>query len=323
MKFLNIFAFSFVIATSIQAQTTREIAFYNVENLFDTLDGTNDDAEFLPAGKNAWNAVRYNEKLDHINKVFDQFSNPLFIGMCEIENAMVVRDVMKHSVKLNKYGLVHYESADARGVDVALIYDSSTMKLVGSGYIRFTLPGAEARATRDILWGKFKYKKETIIVMVNHWPSRSGGQEASEPNRLEAAKNARTFIDSLLNDNKKAKIVFMGDLNDYPSNKAPQSVAEKLTPQITALSGDFGGTYNYKGEWDILDHIMVSDGLINPACMKKKSIKVTPESGKIHAFDYLLEEYKGQVVPFRTYAGAKYLGGYSDHLPVSIEVSLP
>ncbi|MDP4798006.1 MAG: endonuclease, partial [Crocinitomicaceae bacterium] len=158
---------------------------------------------------------------------------------------------------------------------------------------------------------------------VNHWPSRSGGQEASEPNRLVAAKNARTFIDSLLNDNKKAKIVFMGDLNDYPSNKAPQSVAEKLKPQITALSGDFGGTYNYKGEWDVLDHIMVSNGMINKKCKQKKSISLVPNSGEIHAFDFLLEEYKGQVVPFRTYAGAKYLGGYSDHLPVSIEVSLP
>ncbi|MEN9442406.1 MAG: hypothetical protein RLZ33_2483 [Bacteroidota bacterium] len=323
MKFLNIFAFTLVIATSLQAQSTREIAFYNVENLFDTLDGANDDAEFLPAGKNAWNSARYNEKLDHINKVFDNFSNPLFIGMCEIENATVVRDVMKHSVKLNNYGLVHYESADARGVDVALIYDSSTMKLVESGYIRFSLPGAEARATRDIVWGKFSYKKETIIVMVNHWPSRGGGQEASEPNRLEAAKNARTFIDSLLSENKNAKIVFMGDLNDYPSNKAPQSVAEKLTPQITALSGDFGGSYNYKGEWDVLDHIMVSNGMINKKCKQKKSISLVPNSGEIHAFDFLLEEYKGQVVPFRTYGGSKYLGGYSDHLPVSIEVSLP
>lgn len=323
MKFLNILVFTIVFATSLHAQTTREIVFYNVENLFDTLDGTNDDAEFLPTGKNAWNSARYNEKLDHINKVFDQFSNPLFIGMCEIENATVVRDVMKHSVKLNNYGLVHYESADARGVDVALIYDSSTMKLVESGYIRFTLPGAEAKATRDIVWGKFSYKKETIIVMVNHWPSRGGGQEASEPNRLEAAKHARTFIDSLLADNKKAKIVFMGDLNDYPTNKAPQSIAEKLTPQITSLSGDFGGSYNYKGEWDVLDHIMVSNGLTNTGCKKKKSIKVIPDSGEIHAFDYLLEEYKGQVVPFRTYAGTKYLGGYSDHLPVSIEVSLP
>lgn len=323
MKFLNIFAFTLVIATNLQAQSTREIAFYNVENLFDTLDGANDDAEFLPAGKNAWNSARYNEKLDHINKVFDNFSNPLFIGMCEIENATVVRDVMKHSVKLNNYGLIHYESADARGIDVALIYDSSTMKLKESGFIRFSLPGEESKATRDIVWGKFSYKKETIIVMVNHWPSRSGGQEASEPNRLEAAKNARIFIDSLLSDNKNAKIVFMGDLNDYPTNKAPQSVAEKLTPQITALSGDFGGTYNYKGEWDVLDHIMVSNGMINKKCKQKKSISLIPNSGEIHAFDFLLEEYKGQVVPFRTYGGSKYLGGYSDHLPVSIEVSLP
>jgi predicted extracellular nuclease len=243
--------------------------------------------------------------------------------MCEIENAKVVRDVMHGSVKINNYGLLHYESADARGIDVALIYDSSTMTLSESGYIRFTLPGEEGKATRDILWGKFQYKKESIFVMVNHWPSRSGGQEASEQNRLLAAQNARVFIDSLLKDNVHSKIIFMGDLNDYPSDKAPKLVAEKLHPQITSTSGDFGGSYNYKNEWDVLDHIMVSEGMIHPGCFKKNSIKLVPDSGKIHSFDFLLEEYKGQVVPFRTYGGSKYLGGYSDHLPVSIVVSLP
>lgn len=317
MKLLLISSLLFIGFSSC-AQTNRQIAFYNVENLFDTIDGINEDTEFLPSGKNVWNSERYFAKINHINQVIDELNNPLLIGLCEIENAQVVREVMKYSSKINNYGLLHYESPDARGIDVALIYDSLTLTLVQSGKLRYTLPGKDSPSSRDIIWGKFVQKKDTLIAMVNHWPSRSGGQEASEVNRLAAAATARTFIDSLLNVNKNYKIVFMGDLNDYPSDKAPKMIGEKLKPMVCANSGDFGGTYNYKGEWDVLDHIFVSDGLL-----KKKGIKVIKNSGAIHSFDYLLEEYKEQIVPFRTYAGSKYLGGYSDHLPVSIEVSFP
>ena len=296
----------------------RQIGFYNVENLFDTIDGVNDDAEFLPTGKNSWNSERYNEKLNHINQVIDQWENPLMIGFCEIENAHVVRDVLRKSSKINKYGLVHFESADARGIDVALAYDSASITLVQSGYLRFKLPTDETHATRDILWAKFALEKDTLIAMVNHWPSRSGGQAESEANRIAAATRARVFIDSVLAANNQAKIIFMGDLNDYPGDKAPQLVAEKLNPQITAISGEFGGSYNYKGEWDVLDHMLVSKGLNT-----KKGFSVIENSGCIHSYDFLLEEFKGSIVPFRTYAGSKYLGGYSDHFPVSFEISLP
>ena len=125
------------------------------------------------------------------------------------------------------------------------------------------------------------------------------------------------FIDSLLFINKKTKIVFMGDLNDYPEDKAPQLIAQSLFPQISKQSGSFGGTHQYKGQWDILDHLMVSDG------MKSGSLKLLENSGKIHEYPYLLEVYKGNKQPFRTYVGSKYLGGYSDHLPVSIDISVP
>ncbi len=322
MKYLFLCFLVTFFGINLFSQKTRSIAFYNVENLFDTIDGINDDAEFLPAGKNNWTSARYTEKLQHINKVIQELNKPIFIGMCEIENAKVVRDVKNYSANLNNFGLLHYESTDARGIDVALLYDSSCLKLAQSGFIRFALPGENARTTRDILWGKFAAKKDTIVVMVNHWPSRTGGQEASEANRLAAAKNAREFIDSLLRVSPDYKIVFMGDLNDHPTDKAPMLVAEKLVPQIVTSSGSFGGTYNYKSEWNILDHILVSPGMTNKSCFRRK-ISLVPNSGKIHSFDYLLEEYKGQTVPFRTYGGSKYLGGYSDHLPVSIEVSMP
>jgi predicted extracellular nuclease len=321
MMRILIFLFLLLIFHSANAQKkTRTIGFYNVENLFDTIDGINDDAEFLPTSKKEWNSSKYNEKLKHIDQVFNQWNAPIIIGLCEIENRQVVQDIVNTYSILDpkQYGIIHYESPDARGIDVALIYDSSYLTLVGSGNLRFTIPGKDAPSSRDIVWGKFSIKKDTIIAMVNHWPSRSGGQAETEPGRIEAAKTAKRFIDSLLLINKNYKIVLMGDLNDHPSDIAPTMIAQQLNPMITKDSGEFGGTHSYKDEWDVLDHIMVSKGFT-----KKKKLKVIQSSGKIHSPKFLLEEYKGKIVPFRTYAGNKYLGGYSDHLPVSIEVSCP
>lgn len=297
---------------------TYQVGFYNVENLFDTIDDPHkDDNEFLPDSKIQWTAERYQEKLAHINQVMNEMGKLLLIGMCEIENEQVVRDVIRQSKYCKSHGIIHYESMDARGIDVALIYDSTKLHKIASGFIRYTLPGKEEATSRDIIWAKFTYKKDTLFAMVNHWPSRRGGEEISEPNRLEAAKNARKFIDSLELVNPSYKLIFMGDLNDYPDDKAPQLIAEKLVPMITQTSGEYEGSYSYKGKWDVLDHIMISKRL-----RENKKIKVVVGSGKIISTDYMIEEYKGDKVPFRTYAGTKYLGGYSDHLPVTIDVKL-
>ena len=173
------------------------------------------------------------------------------------------------------------------------------------------------RPTRDIVWAKLTYKKDTILAMVNHWPSRYGGAEASEPKRLIAANAARKFIDSVQVASPTVKIVLMGDLNDYPTDKAPKIVSEVLTPMIAKSSGKYGGTYNYKGEWDVLDHIMVSSNFSS-----SKRISVVENSGKIYSDEFLLNVYKGDTVPKRNYGGVKYLEGYSDHLPVSIGVRI-
>ncbi len=300
------------------AQKTRTISFYNVENLFDTIDGVNDDAEFLPTAKSQWITKRYEEKLTHIRRVLTEMGTPIISGFGEIENAQVVRDIVRNQKEFKNYGVVHYDSKDARGIDVAMIYDSCKLKLQQSGLIRFVLPGDTVATSRDIVWAKYKLKKESIFVLVNHWPSRRSGVEASDPKRMKAAESAKVFIDSVLTTNKNAKIILMGDLNDHPEDRAPQLIAKSLSPMIVKESGKFGGSYNYKGEWEIIDHIFVSEGLKNSG-----KVKIIPNSGKINAFPYLLEEYKGQIVPFRTYAGSKYLGGYSDHLPVSIEISVP
>ena len=317
MKFYLACALLFISSWSF-SQKTRKIAFYNVENLFDTIDGVNDDAEFLPSSKLNWNGTRYMEKIAHINQVMKELNTPLIMGFCEVENAQVLRDVIKYSEGSKSYGLVHFESPDARGIDVGMIYDSTVLHLERSGYLRFTLPGQDKPSTRDILWAKYSLGKDTLFAMINHWPSRRSGQDESQPNRLKAAETARHFIDSLLQKNQHSKIIFMGDLNDYPTDLAPKMISEKLTPMIQPESGEFGGTHNYNNEWDVLDHIMIS-----PSFLKKKGIKIIKNSGEIHSFEYLITEYKGQMVPFRTYGGNKYLGGYSDHLPVSVNVSLP
>jgi len=298
----------------VSQKKSESIAFYNVENLFDAEDGPNDDSEFLPDGKNQWTTERYEKKLANINKVLGDLSYPMLVGFCEIENEGVLKDLISRDNNLSNYGTIHYESPDARGIDVGFIYNKSKLSVIGSGKIRFTLPGDSEPKSRDIVWGKFLAKKDTILALVNHWPSRR--TENSEPKRIKAAESARVFIDSVLKVNPTSKIVFMGDLNDHPSDKAPQLISARLSPMISEACGEFGGTHQYKNEWNVIDHIMVSPGF------KKGKVKVLSNSGKIHSFSYLIEEYKGNKQPFKTYAGAKYLGGFSDHLPVSVQVKL-
>lgn len=292
------------------------IGFYNVENLFDTINQSHNDEEFLPNGKNKWTGPRYLEKLKKTNQVLDSMGKIVLLGMCEIENEQVLKDLNNASSSRKNFGIVHHESADARGIDVGMIYDPSVLKFVQSGFIRFQIQNDEAPNTRDIVWGKFVHKKDTLFAMINHWPSRRGGQDESEPNRIKAAQMAAAFIDSVMKASPASRIVFMGDLNDYPTNKSVQMIAERLTPMITKASGKFGGSYNYRNEWDVLDHIMVS-----PNAFKGK-FRMVNNSGTILSNDFIIEEYKGNLVPKRNYAGDKYLDGYSDHLPVKIDVIL-
>ncbi|MDG1347500.1 MAG: hypothetical protein P8M61_05215 [Crocinitomicaceae bacterium] len=312
----NILLFSFILSSaSLFAQKNAQVVFYNVENLFDTLDTPNQaDEEYLPTAEKNWNSEKYWEKIAHINKVMNEFDNIALMGVCEIENKAVLDDVVKGQKQ--KLKIAHFESADERGIDVGLMYNKKIFCLKKKGILRFTLTvKGEPKATRDILYVELKHKKERIHVVVNHWPSRYGGAEESEPSRLLASETAKKYIDSVLTIDPQAKIIFMGDLNDYPSNKSVENIMEKLTPMITQTSGSKGGSHSYKNEWNILDHMLISPGMENTGGMQ-----AITNSGKINEFEYLLETWKGNVVPLRTYVGSKYLGGYSDHLPVSFEI---
>lgn len=317
LKQLALLSFITFTFTAIAQKEERSIAFYNVDNLFDTLDtdGKN-DAEFLPEGKNNWNTEKYEKKILRINKVFNELSTPLIIGLCEIENKQVVVDVVNGGKLNGTHAVVHTESLDKRGIDNAIIYDSTELTLEEDGVVRFQMPEGSS-PSRDIVWAKFTRDDQVIYAMVSHWPSRRGGAKASDPKRMLAATAGKKFIDSLMATDKNIQIVFMGDLNDYPDNNAPQLIQEALCPMITAESGEFGGSYSYRNDWGVLDHIMVSKNF-----HKGNGVKVIKKSGAIHSFSFLMTVYKEHIVPFRTYGGGNYLDGYSDHLPVSIKVTL-
>ena len=312
----NILLFTFILFNAnLFAQKNAQVIFYNVENLFDTLDTPNQtDEEYLPSAEKNWNSEKYWEKIAHINKVMNEFDNIALMGVCEIENMAVIKDIVKGQKQ--KLKIAHFESADERGIDVGLMYNKKMFCLKKKGILRFTLTvDDEPKATRDILFVELKHKKDRIHVMVNHWPSRYSGAEESEPSRLLASETAKKYIDSVMKIDPLAKIIFMGDLNDYPTNKSVVNIMEKLSPMITQASGTRGGSHSYKNEWNVLDHILISPGMENNGRMK-----AIANSGRINEFDYLFETWQGNIVPLRTYAGKKYLGGYSDHLPVSFEI---
>ncbi|MCH2225475.1 MAG: endonuclease [Crocinitomicaceae bacterium] len=320
MKF-TLFLISFFIGLSLFAQNKTNnnitVGFYNVENLFDTLNTPNkNDSEFLPSADRAWNSKRYSAKISHINEVYDSINRPSIWGICEIENKAVVEDIINNGTMKGQFDIVHYESLDQRGIDNALIYDSTLFDLIDSGIIRFDMPEPSS-PSRDIVWAKLALKQDTIFVLVNHWPSRRGGQLKSEPKRLIAAMAARNFVDSLLSINKNYNILFMGDLNDHPEDRGPQMIEKLLCPMITHRSGELGGSNCYRGEWNVLDHIYVSKSFLKPG-----GIRVNKKSGIIHSPAFLKTTYKGNIVPNRTYGGRKYLGGYSDHFPVTIQIKI-
>ncbi len=311
--------------------------FYNTENFFDTIDDPKtDDNEFLPNAKRHWTGKRYYNKLNNIYKVLisSGFQPPSIIGLCEIENKRVLNDLTQKTPlgKFN-YHYIHRDSPDPRGIDVALLYRFDQFKPLKIEFIRLFFPFDTARKTRDILYVKaLAFKIDTIHVFVNHWPSRMKGYARSMPYRETAAKTLRFKIDSLFHVSPKIKILIIGDFNDEPDDISVLNdlKAIKITnPVKNSVLYDLSakwidniqniGTIKFKDKWQIFDQIIVSGNIINSS---SKGLRCNPNSAKIYSADFLLKNDKNDSgkTPYRTYNGYKYTGGFSDHLPVYVDL---
>lgn len=333
LMFVAVCVLAFSLTGCAKEEVPFRAMFYNVENLFDTLDQANtQDEEYTPQSRKQWNTQRYHERLNHTADVilaYDTTNLPELVGLCEVENRGVVEDLTElTALKANGYQIVHEDSPDNRGIDVALLYEPAHFEYVSHQTYRIKLPGDRPN-TRDILHVTGKVAGgELLHVFVNHWPSRSGGKERSEPKRMLVADKLREVIDGIQAEDKDAKILVMGDLNDHPIDK---SVYESLNARHNKKPNNEGelynlmfeyheqgtGTHNYKGEWGVLDHLIVSHSLLKA----KKGLSCEMDAGKIHKQDFFLYTRKdGSKVPNRTYGGDNYYGGYSDHLPVVVEM---
>ena len=315
-----------------QTGVRERVVFYNTENLFDTRNDTlTADDDFTPRGKQHWNRERYTRKLLNISKVLSSLGAgkfPLLIGLSEVENRGVVSDLVNKTVLADgNYGIVHADSPDARGIDVALLYRKDSFRLLHNAFLPVRLKSGET--TRDILYCEgISAPNDTLHVFVCHFPSMRGGEAKSEWKRVKAASVVRQKVDSIQDIHPRAMILILGDLNGRANTSAQKTLKTRNPESGTIESENFYntgyyllgknyGSYRYKGEWQTLDHIIVSGNLLNG----EAGLQVSRRMG-IYDADFLLEEERGTfgVRPKPTYRGPHYIGGYSDHLPVFIDL---
>lgn len=302
---------------------------YNVENLFDTIDNPHkNDDEFLPTGEKKWNSYRYNKKLRDIAKVIvaagQDWHNPDVIGLCEVENDTCLKDLI-HKTNLSKlhYKYIHYDSEDARGIDVALLYNEQTFKPIFHQPLRVVFDDDTSRKTRDILYvtGIITATNDTIHIFECHFPSRRGGKIESEPYRMAAAHVVRNKIDSIYSKNFRPYILVSGDFNDSPTDKSILEgikviglAAAKLPIFSNCLYGlddmNAEGTHKFQGEWEFLDQAMVSWHWPFEYTIQYQVLQ--------NEFLLKKSEKTGESSPYRTYLGPYYKGGISDHLPIVV-----
>ncbi len=310
------------------------VMFYNVENLFDVVDDNDvDDADFLPTAEANWTQERLDAKLGHIAQVIRAVGGenlPDVVGFAEIENRKVLDFLLQNTdLKKEGYSIVHYDSPDKRGIDVGLIYRKDRFTFQKSGKYPVIFPGDNDKPTRDLLYVKGLLPNQSALhLVVNHWPSRSGGASETEPKRMEAAKTAKRLCDSIQTSEKNANILLMGDFNDYPTNKSLREILQaEIDSNVTSgglfnlmgwQKGDGVGSHQYKGEWGFLDQMIASEALVKGS----SGIQTWFNQAKVLKADFLLikNEKYGTMEPSRTYGGKKYLGGYSDHLPVFVDI---
>ena len=320
------------------AQKPYKVVFYNFENLFDTIRNPEIyDEEFTPEGPKKWNTPKYTKKINNLSRVLFDIAAinkdyPVVIGVSEIENRNVMEDVIA-TPKLApaNYRIVHYDSPEARGVDVAFLYRPEVFKLEGSYPVKTVVPSLPNFKTRDILtmWGTIE--NEPFFFMVAHWPSRLGGKDASEFKRIAVGEQMRRIADSVLKINPATKVVAMGDFNDDPTDPSMAEGLGARTRMKELEPGDFYnpfgdmlragiGTLAYGDAWNLFDNIVVSGNMVSgDDGMQLRKAPGSKYYGNIFRRHYMVQregQYKGY--PLRTYVGNNFQGGYSDHFPVYI-----
>jgi predicted extracellular nuclease len=331
---LGLYSISFSQQLSPTAKNSLTIMFYNVENLFDiSNDSLTADEEFLPQSPKNWNRERYSKKITDIARVISSVNErelPALVGLAEIENVKVLEDLVSASkLKKGNYRIIHSDSKDERGIDVALLYNSEEIEILDSKPISVSSGKDNRDETRDILYAKCRLKGDRIIyVFVNHWPSRSPGQEESEMKRVMAALTLRREVDNILNIDNEAAIIIMGDFNDEPTNRSLFQILNATNKLKNTHYRDLynlmydshnttgEGSISYNGTWQMFDQIIVSQSLLS----KEGGYHVTIGAGKVFKGGEVLvkDPATGAQVNNRTYSGDKYFGGVSDHLPVYI-----
>ena len=308
------------------------IAFYNVENLFDTVDDTltfDDDRTAL--GKDNWTKERYDVKIANISRVLAEIGTqeskkpPLVIGLCEIENKKVLEDLIAHpNLAQFNYKIVHYDSPDERGIDVALLYRSQSFVVTNSQARKLMIYDEDKRDfTRDqLVVSGIALGQETHFI-VNHWPSRSGGEAKSSYKREKAAMLNKRIIDSIYQEDPKARIIGMGDFNDDPTNKSFKKFLQTKAEIKDLKEGDLynpmenmlkrgRGTLAYRDSWNLFDQFYLSESLLNRTSEGFQYYK----AGIFNAPYLITQGGQHRGYPMRTYGSSGYQPGYSDHFPV-------
>ena len=324
------------------AQKPYKVVFYNLENLFDTINDPNkNDEEYLPEGARKWTTYRYNQKQENMSRVlFDIAAEdrnfPTVIGVSEIENRLVLEDLLA-TPKLAKtnYRIVHYDSPDRRGVDCAFFYRPDQFKLEGSEAHKISFPGKPNFLTRDLvaMWGKME--GEPFYCIVSHWPSRLGGKERSQYSRDFVAEKCKRICDSVRTVNPATKVVIMGDFNDDATDASVTDVLgakgnikkleknDMYNPFYAMLKAGYG-TLAYRDSWNLFDNIVVSENLATAStgALKVQKKEGAKYYGNIFIRPYMIQQ-EGQYknYPLRSFVGSNFQNGYSDHFPVYIYIA--
>lgn len=309
------------------------LMFYNTENLFDTADDPlKEDDEFLPGGMMRWNKTRYARKINSVYKTIlaaGEWNPPAIVGLCEIENRKVLEDLVYGTTLSNfGYGIIHEESPDARGIDVCMIYRKDLVRVIEyHSWVPYSV-GKDEFKSRSVLYAKCAILGDTIHLMINHWPSRRGGVLAGEPLREDIGLMLRKAVDSLYSSSRgELKAVILGDFNCSPDDPVIRTIVQPVAGGSYSLINlsdqhmtGISGTYKYMGTWEMLDQIIVTEALVK--CNKGLFTEIS--DFRIFRPDFLLRndsKYTGMTT-YSTYRGYRYQGGFSDHLPVLLDLGI-